>query len=132
MPRGKHEEGDFYHIRLRDPDKLRSMRTTKFGPLKKVRGIDKRTGKWVDQNIMVPKRSAKESGPKLIIKNKKMKQQLEDEGFKLSSIQRSKSRGRMDYTIKKKPCPGSKVRSKGRGQGRGYGKGKGPIGRYKK
>jgi len=29
----------------------------------------------------------------------------------------------------KKPCPGSKIRSKGKGQGKGYGKGKGPIGR---
>jgi len=27
----------------------------------------------------------------------------------------------------KKPCPGSKIRSKGRGKGLGRGKGKGPI-----
>jgi len=29
----------------------------------------------------------------------------------------------------KKPCPGSKIRSKGKGRGLGRGKGKGPIGR---
>jgi len=29
---------------------------------------------------------------------------------------------------KKKPCPGSKIRSKGKGRGLGRGKGKGPIG----
>ena len=29
---------------------------------------------------------------------------------------------------KSKPCPGSKIRSKGRGRGLGTGKGKGPIG----
>jgi|GEM_PF-3344866 len=28
----------------------------------------------------------------------------------------------------KKPCPGSKIRSKGQGRGLGRGKGKGPIG----
>lgn len=28
----------------------------------------------------------------------------------------------------KKPCPGSKIRSKGKGRGLGKGKGKGPIG----
>jgi len=27
-----------------------------------------------------------------------------------------------------KPCPGSKIRSKGMGRGLGFGKGKGPIG----
>jgi len=31
----------------------------------------------------------------------------------------------------KKPCPGSKIRSKGKGRGFGIGKGKGPIGRRK-
>lgn len=29
----------------------------------------------------------------------------------------------------KKPCPGSKIRSKGQGRGLGKGKGKGPIGK---
>ena len=29
----------------------------------------------------------------------------------------------------KKPCPGSKIRSKGKGRGLGRGKGKGPIGK---
>jgi len=29
--------------------------------------------------------------------------------------------------IKKSPCPGSKIRSKGRGRGLGRGKGRGPI-----
>lgn len=29
----------------------------------------------------------------------------------------------------RKPCPGSKIRSKGKGRGLGKGKGKGPIGR---
>lgn len=29
---------------------------------------------------------------------------------------------------KSKPCPGSKIRSKGQGRGLGIGKGKGPIG----
>jgi len=28
----------------------------------------------------------------------------------------------------RKPCPGSKIRSKGKGRGLGRGKGKGPIG----
>jgi len=32
----------------------------------------------------------------------------------------------------KKPCPGSKIRSKGKGRGLGIGKGKGPIGRYRR
>jgi len=32
----------------------------------------------------------------------------------------------------KKPCPGSKIRSKGKGKGQGHGKGKGPIGQPKK
>jgi len=34
----------------------------------------------------------------------------------------------------KKPCPGSKIRSKGKGRGLGRGKGKGPLGtpRYAK
>lgn len=31
-------------------------------------------------------------------------------------------------TPKKKPCPGSKIRSQGKGRGMGRGKGKGPIG----
>lgn len=31
--------------------------------------------------------------------------------------------------MKKKKCPGSKIRSKGKGRGLGIGKGKGPIGR---
>jgi len=31
--------------------------------------------------------------------------------------------------MKKKKCPGSKIRSKGKGRGLGTGKGKGPIGR---
>jgi len=31
----------------------------------------------------------------------------------------------------KKPCPGSKIRSKGKGRGLGIGKGNGPIGRRK-
>ena len=31
-----------------------------------------------------------------------------------------------------KPCPGSKIRSKGQGKGLGRGKGKGPIGRPNK
>ena len=30
--------------------------------------------------------------------------------------------------VKKLPCPGSKIRSKGKGRGLGRGKGKGPIG----
>jgi hypothetical protein len=30
-----------------------------------------------------------------------------------------------------KPCPGSKIRSKGKGKGQGHGKGKGPIGQPK-
>ena len=33
---------------------------------------------------------------------------------------------------KKKPCPGSKIRSKGKGRGLGRGKRKGPIGRPQK
>jgi len=33
---------------------------------------------------------------------------------------------------KKRPCPGSKIRSKGKGKGKGTGKGKGPIGRPSK
>ena len=34
--------------------------------------------------------------------------------------------------MKKKKCPGSKIRSKGKGRGLGIGKGKGPIGRRKR
>lgn len=34
--------------------------------------------------------------------------------------------------MRKKKCPGGKIRSKGRGRGKGYGKGKGPIGRRKR
>lgn len=30
--------------------------------------------------------------------------------------------------MSKKPCPGSKIRSKGKGRGLGYGKGGGPVG----
>lgn len=30
---------------------------------------------------------------------------------------------------KSKPCPGSKIRSKGKGRGLGTGKGRGPVGR---
>jgi len=33
----------------------------------------------------------------------------------------------MPKKTKKKPCPGSKIRSKGRGRGLGRGKRKGPI-----
>lgn len=33
---------------------------------------------------------------------------------------------------KKKPCPGSKIRSKGKGKGLGRGKKKGPIGSPKR
>jgi len=33
--------------------------------------------------------------------------------------------------MKKKKCPGGKIRSKGKGRGLGIGKGKGPIGRRK-
>lgn len=32
----------------------------------------------------------------------------------------------------RRPCPGSKIRSKGRGRGLGIGKGKGPIGRHRR
>ena len=32
----------------------------------------------------------------------------------------------------KKPCPGSKIKSKGAGKGKGFGKGKGPVGSPKK
>jgi len=31
-------------------------------------------------------------------------------------------------SMKKRKCPGSKIRSKGKGRGLGYGKGRGPIG----
>ncbi len=33
---------------------------------------------------------------------------------------------------KTKPCPGSKIRSKGKGKGLGRGKGRGPIGKPKR
>lgn len=33
----------------------------------------------------------------------------------------------MAKKAKKRPCPGSKIRSKGKGRGLGRGKGKGPI-----
>ena len=130
MPRGNHDEGEFYHIRLKNPDALRNMKTTNFGHLKKVRGINKQ-GEWVDQNIMVNKRNAKPSGSKLIIKTKKLKERLKEEGILLSSIVRRKSGGKMDYKAKKVKCPGSKIRSRGKGQGLGRGKGKGPIGRHR-
>lgn len=43
-----------------------------------------------------------------------------------------KSRGKVvKKKATKKPCPGSKIRSKGKGRGLGIGKGKGPIGRKK-
>jgi len=32
-------------------------------------------------------------------------------------------------TKKRKPCPGSKIRSGGKGRGLGKGKGRGPVGR---
>jgi len=35
----------------------------------------------------------------------------------------------MKKVIKKKPCPGSKIRSGGKGRGMGTGRGKGPINR---
>jgi hypothetical protein len=38
------------------------------------------------------------------------------------------SRRRKPQYDRKKPCPGSKIRSKGKGRGKGVGKGKGPIG----
>lgn len=31
-------------------------------------------------------------------------------------------------TRKRKPCPGSKIRSGGKGRGKGTGRGKGPVG----
>jgi len=34
--------------------------------------------------------------------------------------------------VPKRPCPGSKIRSKGKGRGLGVGRGNGPIGRRKK
>lgn len=35
-------------------------------------------------------------------------------------------------TTKEKPCPGSKILSKGQGKGKGHGKGRGPIGKPKR
>lgn len=35
---------------------------------------------------------------------------------------------RLGKNVKKIPCPGSKIRSKGKGRGKGFGKKKGPIG----
>ena len=113
MPRGKHEEGDYYHIRLRDPDKLRNMKTTQHGLLKKVRGIDKKTGKWGDQNILIPKRNAEVQGLRLIIKTKKLKQEMQEDGILVSSIVRAKMRGRMDFKAKrKKHSPGKDRKAK--------------------
>lgn len=46
----------------------------------------------------------------------------------------SRNKGKItgvDPESKKKPCPGSKIRSKGKGRGLGIGKGAGPIGRQK-
>ena len=41
-------------------------------------------------------------------------------------------RGDIMAKKKKRPCPGSKIRSKGAGRGLGIGAGKGPIGRRKR
>ena len=101
MAKGKHEDGEYYHIRLRNPDQLRNMKTTQFGSLKKVRGIDK-NGRWVDQNVMVPKRNAEVKGSRLVIKTKRLKQELQEDGVLISSIVRAKTRGLMDFKAKRR------------------------------
>ena len=37
-----------------------------------------------------------------------------------------------EIMAKKRPCPGSRIRSKGKGRGLGVGRGRGPIGRRKR
>ena len=132
MPRGQHgKDSKYWHIRLRDPKKLKSMRTVDRGLVKQVVGKDKK-GNWIDQNIMVKKSHAKQSGSSLKITNEKVRRTFRDKKIPLSNITQRKGGAESDFIVKKVPkCPCSKIRSKGRGQGLGRGKGKGPIGRMK-
>lgn len=106
MPRGHHDkDSKYWHIRLPgragNPDNLKNMKTVDRGPIKQVSGIDKKTKKWVDQNIMVKKKDAKVSGSRLIITNKKVRESFQDRKLLLSRIFRRKDGGEADYAVKK-------------------------------
>lgn len=109
MPRRKHgEKSKFWHIRIRKPDSLNEMRTVVRGPIKQVMGKSKKTGKWVEQNIMIKKSQAKQAGSRLIIKSKKVRDELKRKGISLSNIVKSKTGGDADYDFKKKNKRGKK------------------------
>jgi len=102
MARGHHgDKSKYFHIRLRDPKKLKNMRTVDRGPVKQVVGKDKK-GRWVNQNIMVKKSHAKASGSRLIIKDKKVRGFMRENRHSLINIFRRKDAGSADYHIKKK------------------------------
>lgn len=102
MPQGHHgKDSKYWHIRIRKPGNLRNMKTVERGPVKQVRGISKRSSKWVDQNIMVKKKDAKKSGSKLIITNKKVRKHLKEMKIPLSKIFRRTDAGEADYKIGK-------------------------------
>ena len=101
MARGHHgDKSKYFHIRLRDPKKLKNMRTVDRGPVKQVVGKDKK-GRWVNQNILVKKSHAKVSGSRLIIKDEKVWSFMRDNKHPLSMIFRRKDAGSADYHIKK-------------------------------
>jgi len=101
MPRGVHgEKSKLWHIRLRNPKNLRNMRTVKRGSIKQVVGIDKKTRKWVEQNIMIWKKDAKKSGSRLVVTNKRVRRRLKKMGIPLSKIFHRKTGGYSDYAIK--------------------------------
>jgi len=101
MPRGMHgEKAKLWHIRLRNPKNLVNMRTVKRGVVKQVVGIDKKTKKWVEQNIMIWKKHARKKGNRLVVTNKKVRSRLKKMGIPLSKIFKRKNGGYSDYTIR--------------------------------
>lgn len=102
MPRGQHgKDSKYFHIRLADPKTLKNMRTVDRGAVKQVVGISRKTKKSVDQNVLVLKRHAKQSGNKLIIKSKKVRESFKKKKIPLSRIFRRKDGGDADYKIKR-------------------------------
>ena len=102
MPRGHHgKTSKYFHIRLRDPKKLKNMRTVDRGDVKQVMGKDKK-GNWVEQNIMVKRNHAKVNGSRLTITNKKVRKKFREKKLPLSKIIHRKDGGEADYKLKRK------------------------------
>jgi hypothetical protein len=74
------------------------MRTRTIGNgCKQVYGQDKKTGKWIPQNIMIPKSEIQKKGERIVVKNTTIVKKLGEMGITVSNITRMSSGGVSDY-----------------------------------